>query len=151
MEHLHGPPGAECVTIALTQIESARPAAHALNCRLTGNLQEESPGINTANCFGYKGPPSTFHTVFDVVLQSRKSGFLGEPRATQVGESFPRVTPSGAFDGYQSVGRWKKFVDIALPLHELISFTLNFQIDSAFDLVLFPLNINKNAQPLGML
>lgn len=44
MEHLHGPPGAECVTIALEQIESARPTAHRRRIyRLTGTLQEEVP------------------------------------------------------------------------------------------------------------
>lgn len=42
MEHLHGPPGAECVTIALEQIESVRSGARTRRIRrLTGNLRQE--------------------------------------------------------------------------------------------------------------
>lgn len=42
MEHLHGPAGAECVTIALEQIESVRLAARTRrNRRLTGNSAQE--------------------------------------------------------------------------------------------------------------
>lgn len=33
MEHLHGPSGAECVTIALEQIESVRSAARTRRIR----------------------------------------------------------------------------------------------------------------------
>lgn len=47
MEHLHGPVGAECVTIALEQIESARSAGPTPLCtrriyRLTGILQKDT-------------------------------------------------------------------------------------------------------------
>lgn len=42
MEHLHGPAGAECVTIALEQIESVRLAARTRRIRrLTGNPAQE--------------------------------------------------------------------------------------------------------------
>lgn len=45
MEHLHAPPGAECVTIALEQIESARSAGlHAPNLPFDRKpAQEETP------------------------------------------------------------------------------------------------------------
>lgn len=42
MEHLHGPAGAECVTIALEQIESVRLDARTRRIRrLTGNSAQE--------------------------------------------------------------------------------------------------------------
>lgn len=43
MEHLHAPAGVECVTIALEQIESVRPAGRTRRIRrLTGNLRQDT-------------------------------------------------------------------------------------------------------------
>lgn len=53
MEHLHGPPGAECVTIALEQIESVRSVARTRRIRRLTSIpapEEICDGVKIKSC-----------------------------------------------------------------------------------------------------